>query len=191
MKKEGNRRLTEELRHSIRNAVLDGVLKKRQEALSVEEDALGQLVYDRIYEPIIQSRMKDLPDEFFYRKSTVYARIDGTGLFAELTMKTPRPVAAADGGSYQRPLFKFTEENGITTRLRKYLTDKAQFSKDRRALRDHAYSLLKGCVTVKQLCERWPEGEVYFKEVLGSEPITNPPVVTADGLRNIIANLGG
>lgn len=184
-------RLTEELRGKIVRGAEEAILRKRTEELRDREDRLATFVYDRIYEPVIQSKMTELPDGFFAQKSAVFVYFGSNEKTAELRMKISRLVANNDL-YYQNPKWS-VEDHGntkIVGSIRKWVEDMKQLRADRTTLHQELMVVLRTCKTEKQLRERWPEGLQWYAEYLQKEPTTNLPAVTTDALNTLILRVG-
>lgn len=183
-------KLTIAMKDKITSFTVNGTLKARSTRLKETEQALAQLVYDRIYEPVLQSKMYALPDGFLSEKSSVYVRCLGSSCF-ELGLKESKRVATSDAYNYQRPYFDFGgEDSAVTRRLAKFRDDNAALKRDRDTLRNTIQKMLAGITTLKRLQEEWPEGEEFYKDLASRKSLVNPPAVRGAELVKLMALVG-
>ena len=179
-------KLSNEKRDRIVSHAVEILMKKRQERLKTEEDAIAVFVYNQLYPPEIQNHMGHLPDEFFSSQSHLYVNYFNRP--HQINMKVSRKVSARDQINYHTPCLKMEGDSIIRTRVQKLLDGRDKLAKDTKELREKLKSLLYNINTDKQLQAQWPEGLRFYKKFI-EEPLPNPPAVQTGDVNALISQL--
>ena len=130
--------------------------------------------------------MAALPAEFFSETSSIYAYLPGSGRDpVSLVLTSSRKISARDK-DYRRPTYTVEKDNAITARVTKLKADSDRLEADENSFKSELRRFLAGITTVKKLQAVWPEGEEFYKHLLGESPAKNALAIIPDTINAML-----
>jgi len=183
-------KLTKEIKSEIIRSAIKSVFAERQEWIRNRENILAKTIYKTLYPPAIQSKMNALPDIFFAQRGIVYVHIPTFSRYRiALSMQSSRKVSAADSHGYEQPCMEFSESDPMVADIKMLESDKKVLDGDKEMLKSKLNLLLAGINTKNQLKSEWPEGEIYYKDILPEERTANLPAIRGKEITKMIQKL--
>jgi len=174
-------KLTKETKSEIIRTTVKKVFAERREWIQAIEDSLALTIYNILYPLPIQAQMNVLPDTFFAQQSVVYVSFSTSGRHRfPLNFQSSKKVSAEDSRGYERPWIELLQTDPLVSKIELLRQDKEIIDKDEKALRSRLDLLLAGINTKKQLETEWPEGAIYYKDILPEEKINLPAIRGAE-----------
>jgi len=183
-------KLTKEVKSDIIRSTIKAVFAERQEWIQKCEDTLALAVYNILYPANIQAKMNALPDTFFMQQTVVYVHFLATNRYRfALRLQSSKKISAADDRGCEKPCLELSESDPLIPKIELLRNDKEAIEKDKSALKARLTLLLAGINTKNQLKSEWPEGEVYYKDILPEEKTTNLPAIRGKEITEMIQKL--
>jgi hypothetical protein len=180
--------LTNERRDSILCNAQDLTFAARREAIKQESNRLAELAYSHLYPADVQAKMNALPVEFFSQTSTIFAYLPGNGDSVNLDLISSRRVGACDR-EWRRPAYYLVTGSAVTECVVKLKADRGQLAQDVNTFKSELRRFLAGITTVKKLKEVWPEGEEFYKHLLGDDAPKNALAVRPETINALIGSM--
>ena len=178
-----SKRLTNSLRHSIKNQAEDWKFKKDKEALKKLGTTLGDEVYNYFYSVEVQEMIKTLP-EFMIRDSKTYLALSDDKSIRELLesknyKSSQRWFSSiyfqfSDGKNRDllgtffdfEDLVKMKKENRkLWNKLVKFVTETVKLQDRRKSFKEKLTELMNQITTTKKLIELLPDAIHWMPEV--------------------------
>jgi hypothetical protein len=147
-------RLTKSLRDKIHNALMERAYVEQKEEVARMAHALGMAVYNDKYSAETQALMRNLPDTFFYKNTTIFAAFNND--YYHLPLQQPVPTGYLHARNWCA-LDNYPENHELTKAFKTFRKAKEEYENDRNRLSAESFAILQGCPTVKKLVETWPD----------------------------------
>lgn len=165
-------------------------------ALKDEALLAAELIYNCHYGDL-QARIEALPKEWFCWTDTIYVETQDLGFRRRyslgdygmdplLPLGGDRAIPPHSGDSGH---FKIDKDHPCFTPVASLGRHWKQNNALEAAIRDKLLTLVYSVKTVEKLAERWPEGKVFYEDLLGVKPAVHLPV-DASLVKNINKLLG-
>lgn len=158
-------RLTNSIRQSIKNRILDHGFSKREIEFEAYESKLAEKIYDRIYSDKHQALMATMPEGFLDTRSHAHFYINGESFNYEL----PGVYRCASNIE----ALSMSSDDKLASLCLDHRAKKKAFLAEKQEASSQARAVLASVSTLAKLLEIWPEIEKFTAEVGGVEkPIT-------------------
>lgn len=171
-------RLTESIRRTIKNRVIEHGFKEREAKLTEAEHALAVRVYERLYSEQDRAILESAPADFFDTNSAVTLDIDGLRYF--LSLPSRRRVAD------HRERLSLTSKDKLASVIVEHRQKTRDFAEKRNEASTQAWAVLNSVGTLAKLIQVWPEVESFTADFGAAKPC----VALAVPIAKLNASLG-
>lgn len=169
-------KLTEGMRHNIKEALLARAFGEREAALDALEKALANDIYHHLYPAPIRKKMAALPPGFL--PTDTDHRIKFAGDFHRMDWGDSRRVAA----ELRSNASVFDANHPFTDRFRDIKNQREKLEKEKREASAKARAALKAATTTNRLLQAWPEVEPFLEPYRRKSAPAPLPVVQTEVL---------
>lgn len=183
-------KLTKETKYEIIRTVIKKVFANRDSKIKERENILATAIYFILYPLDIQKKMNALPDNFFNQQSVVYVTMSiSKRNRIPIYMQSSRKFSGVDSRGYECPYLELADKDPMIADIIKLQKDKDILWNDQCNMKSKLETLMAGINTKKQLEAEWPEGLIYFKDVLPEENTVNLPAIRGAEITEMINKL--
>lgn len=154
-------RLTEYMRDSIKDALLERAFGERDKAIAADELKLADDIYKHLYPAPLLRKMKALPNGFLPKDDDQRCKFGGD--FERVSWGEPYRIVAAEN---RNNAVVFDANHPFTDRYRDIKNRKAKLEEEKREARAKANAALKNATTVGKLLAIWPEVKPFVEKYL-------------------------